>query len=461
MKLKPTATADAAALQGKSRAAQEPELPAALAAAIDDLRNERIEAAEIALLRILQRWPGQSDALHFLGVLRHTEGRMDESVKLIRAALDQQPAQAGAWNNLGNVLLKAQRLEEAAHAYGKAVEHAPAGADGVLAMNNLGVLHRQMHRLDLSEEVLRKALVVDPQFADGWYNLSRTLIQRGQVQEGLIAHSKARALWPADLQPRSDVIRALMLLGEHTRAATLLNEWLADSPGNPVALHMLAACQTGEAPARASDGYVEQVFDQFATSFDSKLEALGYRAPDLVAQALATAAGPGLAQFDIIDAGCGTGLCGPLLKPWARRLAGCDLSTGMLRLAKARKVYDLLHKAELTHYLDTQPASSDAVVSADTLCYFGPLDAVLAATQRCLRPGGWLIFTVEGLPDGDERPHFLQANGRYAHAGPYLERSLACAGFVQATLVRDRLRMEAGAPVMGWVVSARTATSPT
>ena len=456
MKLKPTADA---ARHGAQAPAAEPTLPEALAAAIDHLRSERIEAAEPELLRILQRWPGQGDALHFLGVLRHTQGRIDEAVSLIQAALEQDPTQAGAWNNLGNVLLMANRAEEAADAYSHAVEQAPSGTNGVLAMNNLGVLYRQLHRLDLSEQMLRRALETDPQFADGWYNLARTLIQRGQIQEGTIAHSKARALWPAHLQPRSDVIRALLLLGERERAAVLLNEWLAESPDNPVALHMLAACQTGEAPARASDGYVEQVFDQFATSFDAKLEALGYRAPELVAQALAAAAGPGQAQLDIIDAGCGTGLCGPLIKPWARHLAGCDLSTGMLRLAKARKVYDTLHKAELTHYLDTQPGAGDAVVSADTLCYFGQLDTVLAATWRCLRPGGWLVFTVEGLAETDERPHLLQANGRYAHARHYLDRSLEAAGFVQRTLVRERLRMEAGEPVMGWVVSARSPLS--
>ena len=42
----------------------------------------------------------------------------------------------------------------------------------------------------------------------------------------------------------------------------------------------------------------------------------------------------------ILDAGCGTGLCGPLLKPWARRLVGVDLSGGMLEKARALQLYD-------------------------------------------------------------------------------------------------------------------------
>ena len=35
-------------------------------------------------------------------------------------------------------------------------------------------------------------------------------------------------------------------------------------------------------------------------------------------------------SLDVLDAGCGTGLCGPLVAPYARRLVGVDLSEAML-----------------------------------------------------------------------------------------------------------------------------------
>ena len=53
----------------------------------------------------------------------------------------------------------------------------------------------------------------------------------------------------------------------------------------------------------------------------------------------------------MLDAGCGTGLCGPLIAPYARRLVGVDLSERMLAQARARDVYDELVKGELTAYL--------------------------------------------------------------------------------------------------------------
>ena len=440
----------------KATAARHQDLPTALAHAIDHLRHERVDEAEPALLAILKRWPDQPDAMHFLGVLRHTQGQVDDAVALIRAALTLVPSLPSAWNNLGNVLQLARRSDEAAEAYDQALQHAPHAADRAMALNNLGLLHRRLKRLDRSEMAFRQALEQQPDCADCWYNLAETLVQMGRIPEGLVAHSKARMHWPAHLQPRNDVIRSLMLLGETEKAADLLREWLAAQPGNPVAEHMLAACQGLDAPARASDAYVEQVFDHFATSFDAQLEALDYRAPGLVVQALADAVGPAAGQLDVVDAGCGTGLCGPGLKPWARHLAGCDLSEGMLRQARVRQVYDVLHKAELTYYLDTQAGAFDAVISADTLCYFGALEAVAAAAHRCLRPGGWLIFTVEALPD-DGPPHQLRSNARYAHGQAYLRSVLAAAGFATPTLQRDRLRMEGGEPVMGWLVAAQRA----
>lgn len=423
--------------------------------AIGALRDERLDEAEAALLAILEAWPGEPNAQQFLGVLRHTQGRTDEAVALIRESLAADPANAGAWNNLGNVLLAAGRLDEATAAYEQGVAAAPQQPGAADALSNLGTVYRKLSRLADAEAACRRALAARPDFADAWYNLSVTLMAQGRVRDGLVANSKAIALWPRHLQARDQVIRALVLLGEREQAAALYREWLAEEPDNPVVQHQLAACVGDAVPQRASDAYVQQVFDAFAGSFDAKLESLHYRAPELVAGALAAAAGEPAASLAVVDVGCGTGLCGPLLRPWARTLAGCDLSTGMLRRARARRVYDALHQAELVYYLDTQPAAFDVVVSADTLCYFGALETPFAAARRSLHSGGCLIFTVESLAAGDARDHALNANGRYAHGQRYLERALAAAGFAPVALQAVTLRQEAGLPVEGWLVSAR------
>jgi predicted TPR repeat methyltransferase len=216
---------------------------------------------------------------------------------------------------------------------------------------------------------------------------------------------------------------------------------------------MLAACSGHDVPPRASDKFVEITFDSFAASFDSKLAKLSYRAPALVAGMLDDAGIQPSKQFDVLDAGCGTGLCGPLVTAYARRLVGVDLSARMLAQAEARHVYDELYKCELTAYLRDWPATFDVVVSADTLVYFGPLDDVVAAAADALRPGGRLIFTVEESIGGTDAGCSLGPHGRYSHTRQYVEGVLAAAN-LGSEIVSAELRLEAGAPVQGLVVRA-------
>jgi predicted TPR repeat methyltransferase len=242
------------------------------------------------------------------------------------------------------------------------------------------------------------------------------------------------------------------VLGDVGAAVDIFDEWLAEEPGDPIALHMRAACGGQDVPARASPEYVATTFDSFAASFEAKLQLLSYRAPALVAAMLQESGLEPSKQFEVLDAGCGTGLCGPLLAPYARRLLGVDLSEGMLALAREKQIYDALVTSELTDYLCDQPATFDVIASADTLVYFGELESVVAAAATALRPNGLFVFTLEHAISGAAHIDWrLELHGRYSHARRYVERVLAAAG-LQAWIVPAELRMESGAPVAGLVV---------
>ena len=153
-------------------------------------------------------------------------------------------------------------------------------------------------------------------------------------------------------------------------------------------------------PERASDDFVRQSFDEFAFNFDKTLKGLEYRAPELIAAVVSGEVGTLINRLDVLDAGCGTGLCGPLLAPFARRLTGLDLSPAMLAMAEGRDVYDELVTAEITVFLGGCDHTYDLIVSADTLCYFGTLEPVFAAVFGALRRGGCVAFTVEKADPG-------------------------------------------------------------
>jgi predicted TPR repeat methyltransferase len=159
------------------------------------------------------------------------------------------------------------------------------------------------------------------------------------------------------------------------------------------------------------------------------------------------------ADLHILDAGCGTGLCGPLLRPFAETLAGVDLSGKMLEKASARAVYDELHAAELTAYINESVSAYDVIASADTLCYFGKLEPVFAAAARALKPGGHFIFTVEKTASDKEAAKVtLEHTGRYTHTELYARAALEEAGFEVPRLDTVILRTELFKPVEGMLV---------
>jgi predicted TPR repeat methyltransferase len=164
----------------------------------------------------------------------------------------------------------------------------------------------------------------------------------------------------------------------------------------------------------------------------------------------------------VLDAGCGTGLCGAIVAPFARRLVGVDLSEKMLAHAQEKKLYRTLVKAELTDYLRDKREAFDLIVSADTLVYFGSLQIVVAAFARALRPSGMLVFTLEHAAECHAGMDYrLEMHGRYSHSRAYAEQVLVSCG-LQPEIVPAELRMEAGAPVAGLVVRGiKSAYAPT
>ena len=105
-------------------------------------------------------------------------------------------------------------------------------------------------------------------------------------------------------------------------------------------------------------------------------------------------------------------------------------------------------------FLGASPGQWDVMLSADTLCYFGDLMPLMAAARGSVKEGGWLVFTVEALPEDSPHLFHLEPHGRYAHARAHVEASLAANGFTLVEITRETLRQEGGKPVGGWLVAA-------
>ena len=210
----------------------------------------RLEEAEEGYRRILLHRPSHPQALYSLGLLHFQRGDIESALQCARGALEHAPTNGRFWNTLGSILIAARRNGEARDAYRRATEVEPAMAE---AWYNLGICLRNESEYEAAIGCLREALTRPPPFGGAYEALAMLLYELGRSQE----------------------------------AAQIGTLWLARDPSNAKAQHVAASMSGENVPARASDEYVREHFDAAAAGFDNNLRQLEYRAPELVANALA------------------------------------------------------------------------------------------------------------------------------------------------------------------------------
>ena len=413
--------------------------------------NRHSEAVEL-FYRILEVVPDQVDALHYCGVSNYFLGNVENGVEYIGRALSIAPNYIQALNNLGNIYLATKEYQKAEPYYRKVLALDPEFS---AAANNLVIVLKESGRIVEAIDTLLKIIQSDTFIKMHYQNLGSLFRQKGDLNNALELYLEALKQRPFDPDIYLLLSRSLKLSGEDDTAVQFLKKLLELAPDNAVARHTLSAYTGKNTPSRAEDDYVRKTFDRFADNFDFVLQKLEYKAPFLIEKAFREIADSAQHSFEVLDAGCGTGLCGALLRPRTGRLTGVDLSGRMLDLARARQVYDDLIEAELTSHLEQFANTYDMVVSADVLCYFGDLSSVLTACAKALKPGGHLIFTVEKLDFENEIGYQLNYHGRYSHCQHYIEASLAYAELNDIKLDTVQLRLEGGNPVEGFLVTGR------
>lgn len=394
----------------------------------------------------------------FLDAVALTEaGRHAEAESRLQAAAALVPDRPSTLLNLAVVRLRLGRPQDALTALEALLALEPENPAGrfqrALALNQIGRHAEALAALDA-------LLAAQPDIAAAHQLRGQTLQELQRHVEALPAYERAVALDPG-------LGEAWSLLGQLQRdlqrpaAARAAFEQALQAGADPaLCRYFLAGLGAGEMPASPPEAYVRGLFDTYADDFEPHLlEVLRYRAHEAVVQAAAAALPGGVSPVAAaLDLGCGTGLCGPLLRPLARSLHGVDLSPTMLARARARGVYDQLQEAELAEHLQATPQRYALVTAADVFIYVGALEAVFAGVRRVLAPGGVFAFSVERAEDGDhhggDRP-VLRPSLRYAHSAAYL---LALAKRHGLQLVQQQtlaLREDQRQPVQGLVLSLR------
>jgi predicted TPR repeat methyltransferase len=385
------------------------------ATAVSHYQAGRLAEAEAACGLVLQVEPAHHEALHLRGVATARMGKFGEAVESFRKALSLRPGHAELLSNLGNALRKLGRLAEAIECLRHARRLQPGFAE---AAYNLALALQDQGQAEGAAAQLAEALRLRPTYPEALWSLGQVLQEQGKPEDAIARYQEALGLRPR----YPEALFALGVLFAKTNrvgeAQARLAQYLALDPDDTMGARLvLARLGLGPLPERASPSQLRRIYQQRAQAWDRGGSYFGH---ELVARAL-TRICPEPVQLDILDAGCGTGLVGPLIQNVARRLDGVDLSAPMLDKARQKGAYTNLYQDDLLAFMARRPACYEVVVSAAALIHFGDLTSPFQAVVRTLRDAGLFVFTL--FPNADESGnHGVAAaplNG-YCEGGCYL-----------------------------------------
>lgn len=116
-----------------------------------------------------------------LGEAYDTAGRNDDAAQAYQQAISlattsKPDTLPGYYNNLGNVLARSGKIDEAKAAYSKSAELDPTNA--ATAWRNFGISLYNANRLADAIEPLQKSTELDPKNAQAWYLLGASLLMK-------------------------------------------------------------------------------------------------------------------------------------------------------------------------------------------------------------------------------------------------------------------------------------------
>jgi predicted TPR repeat methyltransferase len=411
---------------------------------------------------------------------------------------------------LGAVLWKAGDPQRALQAFERSVVESPGSAE---AFYNLGCVQLELGSFEAAEGSAREVLRLRPGFAEALTLCAAAVAASGAIAEAVeLLGRPPGPILGADAPANAEVAQfdggsrdadAVLDTGVPPSAAAVLDTGVPPSavavsdtgvPLNAVAAqrhwllatrllnsrlfdparrcleaalredptavmphHMLSAL-SGANPDHPVEGYVRQLFDASAATFDRELlSKLGYDIPKQLVSAVLDVMGAPEGRWDVLDLGCGTGLVGAEMARYSRRLVGVDIAPNMIHRARDRSVYTDLQCVDIMAALSLGAEKNvrfHVVTAADVFIYVGKLEEVIPAIRRVLRPGGTFAFSaeaVESIPGATSSECRLGIMGRYAHGADYLRHLASLHGFRIELLRPARIRCEHRRPVEGWL----------
>ena len=418
-------------------------------------KGDYIEAQKVCK-QILRSDSENISTLTMLGNISFLFHNYDEALSYYKQIENNMPTNFINILNLSNVYFEQQNFEQAQKYASFALKFHP---EDVTALSLFGNSLMAEDKYDSALDVFYKLLEYKPNDCWTLNSISQILQKKGEYHKAFDSAFAAVKnscgddaqqlnlgyfLYEVSLEKGFDYIKEMVDVckkeyGELSQVSYMIN-----------------ALENNQKIEVAEPSYLQNVFDNFAGGFEQVLLGLEYAAPQYISEFMQEFYSDLKWQkLQILDAGCGTGLCGIFLKKYStwRGLDGVDISQGMLAEAHKKKLYNKLYQQELCEFLSKHKNKYHLITAADVLTYFGNLENVISGFAFALKKYGRIIFTItqNSTTDSD---WFLHSSGRFKHSCEYVENILKKCGFMIEKTSLKQLRLENDSPVLGYIIAA-------
>jgi|AntRauTorckE5430_2_1112549.scaffolds.fasta_scaffold00119_14 predicted TPR repeat methyltransferase len=283
---------------------------------------------------------------------------------------------------------------------------------------NVGVAYQHLNRHEDALRYLNMVLEKEPNHQKAHTNIAALALQNNQREIAIIHYEKV-----ISLDPKNEEIQYIL------SALKQKDHQFEQSPAN----------------------YVSNLFDQYAGHYNQHLlKMLKYQLPEKVKYSLHEYLKP-KSDKTILDLGCGTGLLGSTLSPFAKELTGVDLSPNMLTEAfKTGFYHHLIQQDALTYLNDAN--TFDLIIALELCPYIGNIEPLLQSIHAHLSIDGMFIFSIET----GSKSYALSENARYQHNVIWVNNLLDTIGFSIVEEEPTILRTQNTKPVSGhWFIIKR------
>ncbi len=175
----------------------------------------------------------------------HSEGNISEALKYYKHFIEQGFKDERVFSNYGVILNDLGKLQDSELCTRKAIELNPNFAD---AHSNLGNILKDSGKLQEAEISYRKAIELKPNFAEAHFNLGNILKDSGKLQEAEISYRKAIELKPNFAESHSNLGKLMLdkaiQLEDRNQYQISLNSFIKAikiNPNNSIALSKIGS----------------------------------------------------------------------------------------------------------------------------------------------------------------------------------------------------------------------------